>query len=261
LAPLSPIPLARLLLLFLLAGDNSDAKRDIRPERWTMKHRNSHLLIGYWSRSRRGRALPDQVDIDPRAIKRMLPHVFILEARDVANPVYRLAGTNLCDRFGRELRGINFLSLWEARARDTLVLLLGQSLTAKLPLCLSTMGETAQNAMMEMETVLAPLTFGSARPQRFLGITQFLGDTGQLGGSSITLQRLMGSKMVREGEPFSPDCDPPAPPPLASSRRAGPASYLRLVVSRPSPTLHCDVDEAMRNAIEGFAFASPEPIR
>jgi hypothetical protein len=218
-----------------------------------MKHRNSHLLIGYWSRSRRGRALPDQVDIDPRAIKRMLSHVFILEARDVTNPIYRLAGTTLCDCFGQELRGIGFLSLWEARARETLVLLLGQSLAAKLPLCLSTIGETAQSAMMEMETVLAPLTFGTASPQRFLGITQFLSDPSQLGGTSIALQRLMGSKTIRDGEPFHSDCDPPAPPPLAGSRRA---PHLRLVVSRDSPTLHCERYEAMTNAMECFAFAS-----
>jgi hypothetical protein len=225
-----------------------------------MKHRNSHLLIGYWSRSRRGRALPDQADIDPRSIKRMLSHVFILEARDVANPVYRLAGTTLCDRFGQELRGISFLSLWEARARETLVLLLGQSLGAKLPLCLSTMGETAQRGMMEMETVLAPLTFGSATPQRFLGITQFLGDSSQLGGASVALQRLMGAKTIREGEPSHSDYDPPAPPPLASSRGANRAPHLRLVVSRESPTLHCELDEAMTNAMESFTFASPSLV-
>jgi hypothetical protein len=226
-----------------------------------MKHRNSHLLIGYWSRSRRGRALPDQSDIDPRAIKRMLSHVFILDARDVANSVYRLAGTALCDRFGQELRGINFVSLWEARARETLVLLLGQSLAARLPLCLSTMGETAQSGMMEMETILAPLTFGSARPQRFLGITQFLGDTSQLGGASIALQRLMGSKTIREDEPSRSNYDPPAPPPLSGSRGAHRAPHLRLVVSRDSPTLHCELDDVMTNTMRGFAFASPRLVR
>ena len=37
-----------------------------------MKHKNSHLLVGYWSRLRKGREVPDQTDIDPRAIKRLL---------------------------------------------------------------------------------------------------------------------------------------------------------------------------------------------
>jgi hypothetical protein len=220
-----------------------------------MKHRNSHLLIGYWSRTRRGRNVPDQADIDPRAIKRMLSHVFILEARDTAHPVYRLAGTSVCDGFGQELRGADFLSVWEARARDTLVLLLRQSLVANLPVCLSSIGETARCAMIEMETVLAPLTFGSGAPQRFLGITQFLGDSSQLGGASIALQRLMGSKMIREGEPIQTNIEPPAPP-YDSGRRSGRAPHLRLVVSRDSPTLHCDLVDSVQSAINAFDFAS-----
>src|SRR6202012_5424443 len=69
-----------------------------------MKHRNSHLLVGYWSRLRKGRAVPDQTDIDPRAIKRMLSYIFILDASDITRPTYRLAGTSLCDRFGCELK-------------------------------------------------------------------------------------------------------------------------------------------------------------
>jgi len=29
-----------------------------------MKHKNSHLLVGYWSRLRKGREVPAQGDID-----------------------------------------------------------------------------------------------------------------------------------------------------------------------------------------------------
>jgi hypothetical protein len=219
-----------------------------------MKHRNSHLLIGYWNRTRRGRAVPDQSDIDPRTIKRMLSQILILEARDTARPVYRLAGTNLCDRFGQELRGANFLSLWEARARDTLALLLGQSLASNLPLCLSAIGETARCAMVEMETVLAPLT-----SQRFLGLTQFLGDASQLDGA-IVRQRLTGSKMIREGEPVHTDIEPPTPPPFESERRPGRLPHLRLVVSRDTPTLHRDMDQTIRSVIESFDFSRAENL-
>ena len=60
-----------------------------------MKHKNSHLLVGYWSRLRKGRDVPDQTDIDPRAIKRMLSYTFIVDATSIARPNYRLAGTAL----------------------------------------------------------------------------------------------------------------------------------------------------------------------
>ncbi len=218
-----------------------------------MKHRNSHLLIGYWSRLRAGRDVPDQSDIDPRAIKRMLSQVFILEARDPARPYYRLAGTTLCDRFGLELRGTSFYAHWEAQARDRLVLLLRQSLVMKQPLWLSAIGTTANCAMVEMETVLAPLTFGDGQPQRFLGIAQFLGDCSQLGGRPIAYERLIDSRLVCEQDPL----DPPAPPPFVGKPSAK-APHLRLVVSRDEPApLHCEMDGQMRALVTALDILRP----
>ncbi|HSZ10777.1 MAG TPA: PAS domain-containing protein, partial [Rhizomicrobium sp.] len=145
-----------------------------------MKHRNSHLLVGYWNRIRRGRAVPDQTDIDPRAIKRMLAYVFILEASDAARPVYRLAGTGLCERFGAELKGTNFLAHWEAQSRGVLSSLLAQALMLKQPVCLSSIAATAGCGMVEFETILAPVTFGDGEPARFLGMVQILTDVSAL---------------------------------------------------------------------------------
>ena len=214
-----------------------------------MKHRNSHLFMGYWSRLRAGRDIPDQSDINPRAIKRMLSQVFILDARDPARPFYRLAGTKLCDRFGLELRGTSFCAHWEAQARDRLVLLLRQSLQMKQPVWLSALGVTSNSAMIEMETLLAPLTFGAGPPQRFFGITQFLGDSVQLGGRPIAYERLIDSKMVWEHEPLDRPRDPPAP----LFGRSTKAPHLRLVVSRDSPvSMQCEMDAQMRNLVEAI---------
>ena len=224
-----------------------------------MKHRNSHLLIGYWNRLRAGRDIPDQAEIDPRAIKRMLSHVFILDARDAARPIYRLAGTTLCERFGLELRGTSFFAHWEARARDRLVLLLRQSLHMKQPVWLSAIGTTAQRGMIEMETVLAPLASGPGAPQRFLGIAQFLSDAAQLGGRPIAYERLIDCRMICEQEPSGRASEPPAPPPpqdpdLAAAR----LPHLRLVVSRDEPaTVHRDMDRGMRHLISALGVVRP----
>jgi hypothetical protein len=221
-----------------------------------MKHRNSHLLIGYWSRLRAGRDVPDQSEIDPRALKRMLSQVFILDARDPARSFYRLAGTKLCDRFGLELRGTSFYAHWEAQARDRLVLLLRQSLQMKQPLWLSAIGTTSNCAMMEMETVLAPLTFGQGAPQRFLGIAQFLGDSTQLGGRSIAYERLIDSRLVCEHEPLDRPQDPPAPP-FRPQRPSG-VPHLRLVASRDEPApLHREMDGQMRNLVAALELLRP----
>ncbi|MGH6888247.1 MAG: PAS domain-containing protein [Rhizomicrobium sp.] len=212
-----------------------------------MKHRNSHLLAGYWSRLRAGRDAPDQADIDPRALKRILPNIFILDSHNCARPDYRLAGTALCDRFGRELRGTGFLAHWEASAHEPLARLLALSLRNCQPVWLSATGTTAQCAVVEMETVLAPLAFGAGAPRRFLGITQFLGDLTPLGGKPIAYERLTGSGTVRENDVADP-MDPP--PPQFHSRFPVPAGpRLRLVVSHEPTTLHCDLDEGMQRLV------------
>lgn len=232
-----------------------------------MKHRNSHLLVGYWSRLRRGRDVPDQTDIDPRAIKRMLSYVFILEVSDPERPLYRLAGTSLCDRFGAELKGTNFLTQWEAQSRGPLGLLLKQALTTKQPICLSSIGASADCGMVEMETVLAPVSFGDGAPTRFIGMVQILGDVTQLAGRPIAFQRLVGSQLVREDEPLStydPPLPPPPPPGARPSLRSHPkAPHLRLVVSREkSATLHCDMDDDMQRLVRALDIVrTPSLVR
>lgn len=220
-----------------------------------MKHRNSHLLVGYWSRLRKGRDVPDQTEIDPRAIKRMLSYVFILEATDPARPVYRLAGTTLCDRFGHELKGTNYLTHWESQSRGALTALLRQALITKQPVCISSIGSSADCGMVEMETVLAPVTFGDAAPTRFIGMVQVLGDVTQLGGRPIAFERLVGSQIVYEDEPLSTFDGPPPPPPPPSDaiRRHPRAPHLRLVVNHDKPiSVHCEMDDMMQNLIKAL---------
>jgi hypothetical protein len=220
-----------------------------------MKHRNSHLLVGYWSRLRAGREAPDQSLIDPRAIKRMLPHVFILDASDCAHPTYRLAGTLLCDRFGFELKGTSFLAHWEAQSRETLVPLLHKSLASRHPVCVSAVGTAADCAMVEVETILAPLTFGAGVPSRFIGIAQVLGDSSALAGQAIAFERLVGYQIVCEDEPLVPSyLPPPPPPPLPEPVRSHPkAPHLRLVASREKPaTVHADMDQMIHRLIEAL---------
>lgn len=204
-----------------------------------MKHKNSHLLVGYWSRLRKGREVPDQTDIDPRAIKRLLSYTFILDYENPARPMYRLAGTGLCERFGFELKGTSFLAHWESQSTLSLISLLRHAMTARQPVCLSSVAATVDNGMVELETVLTPVSMNGGEPNRFFGMVQMLSDPAPLLGRAIAYERLVGSQLIQEEEPFLEDDrddhrpPPPAPPP---SLRAHPkAPYLRLVVSQESP--------------------------
>jgi hypothetical protein len=229
-----------------------------------MKHKNSHLLVGYWSRLRKGRAVPDQTDIDPRAIKRLLSYTFILDCENPARPIYRLAGTALCERFGFELKGTSFLAHWESQSGQSLASLLRQVLKASQPVCLSSIAATADNGMVELETILTPMSFNGGEPTRFFGMVQMLSDPTPLLGRSIAYERLVGSQMIQEDEPLSSyDQNRPPPPPPPPSLGAHPkAPYLRLVVSRDSPAfLHFgsgDLLQKMSDAIGRWRAANNE---
>ena len=200
-----------------------------------MKHKNSHLLVGYWSRLRKGREVPDQTDIDPRAIKRFLSYTFILDYENPGRPVYRLAGTALCERFGFELKGTSFLGHWESQSTTSLVSLLRQAMKTRQPVCLSSIAATVDGGMVELETILTPVSMNSGEPNRFFGMVQMLSDPTPLLGRAIAYERLVGSQLVQEDEPFTEN-DQNLPPPPPPSLRAHPkAPYLRLVVSQDGP--------------------------
>src|SRR5476649_1556458 len=200
-----------------------------------MKHRNSHLLVGYWSRLRKGRSVPDQTDIDPRAIKRLLSYTFILDCENPARPIYRLAGTALCERFGFELKGTGFLAHWESQSGLALAALLRQALQTNQPVCLSSIAATADNGMVELETILAPVSFNGGTPKRFFGLVQMLSDPTPLLGRAIAYERLIASQLIQEDEPlphYDQTLPPPPPPPSMILKSHPKAPYLRLVVNQ-----------------------------
>ncbi len=219
-----------------------------------MKHKNSHLLVGYWSRLRKGRDVPDQTDIDPRAIKRLLPYVFIVEADNPNRPVYRLAGTALCERFGFEMKGTGFLTHWEAQSSLALSSLLQQALFLKQPVCLTSIGATADCGMVELETVLLPIKFGEGKPTRFLGMIQIMSDVTQLYGRPISFQRLAASQIIREDDPVAlQNSNPPPPPPPPVYRSHPRAPHLRLVVNHDRPaTMNFEADAILERIYDVF---------
>ena len=146
----------------------------------------------------------------------------------------------MCERFGFELKGTSFLAHWESQSGMSLSSLLRQALKACQPVCLSSIAATADNGMVELETILTPVSFNGGEATRFFGMVQMLSDPTPLLGRSIAYERLVGSQIIQEDEPLSTydqdrDQPPPPPPPPPSLRAHPKAPYLRLVVSQDSP--------------------------
>jgi hypothetical protein len=77
-------------------------------------------LHSYWNEVRAGRLAPQRLEIEPSRIAGILSETFMLERIDAGTYQFRLAGTRLCEVFGSELRGKNFLAGWSDQDRRVL---------------------------------------------------------------------------------------------------------------------------------------------
>jgi hypothetical protein len=68
--------------------------------------------LSYWDGKRQGRRMPSRRDIDPAEIPQLLPHLLLVDVqRDPLDFRYRLVGTAVTARFGRDDTGARFSAL------------------------------------------------------------------------------------------------------------------------------------------------------
>lgn len=77
--------------------------------------RASNLIeqgLDYWDSKRAGRRMPARRDIEPTEILHLLPYVVLIDVeRDPIDFRYRLVGTAVASRFGRDHTGARFSAL------------------------------------------------------------------------------------------------------------------------------------------------------
>jgi len=82
--------------------------------------RAHEALFGYWAGLRKAGRLPGRRDLDPAAIKRLLPTVSLTEPTpDGRDFRIRLAGTGLYDVYGREITGRRLSDIYSPVAAET----------------------------------------------------------------------------------------------------------------------------------------------
>lgn len=133
-----------------------------------MKQPTNEILFDYWNEVRGARLAPTRFEIEPSRLARVLSETFILERASDGTFPFRLAGTRICEQFGRELRGENFLDLfgqdWRriAQALDT-------AREAGAVLVASIQAETADGRAVAFEAVVLPLMHPEHEVTRYLG--------------------------------------------------------------------------------------------
>ncbi len=155
-----------------------------------MQQQTSRQLYAYWDRVRNGRVAPRRFEIEPARIPGLLPETFIAEGAGLLGFRFRLAGTKICEYFGKELRGIDLLSLFGEEDRSQLGTVLraifadgavGHGLFRSF---------TASNREASFEFLLLPLIHTGETINRLLGGITPLEPPYWLGGEPLARHEL-----------------------------------------------------------------------
>jgi hypothetical protein len=171
-----------------------------------MKQKTSQILFAYWNGVRGERMAPRRFEIEPARIASILPETFILERLDSDTFLHRLAGTRLCEQFGYEFRGTNFLDGWGEEDRHTIAQQLAQASAQGGVLILDVeagvLDQTRPRVAFEM--TLMPLVHTSATVTRLLGSCSALEPPAWLGSERLTSRRLTAHHVVwPDGRPHA----------------------------------------------------------
>jgi len=134
-----------------------------------MKDKIIKQLFSYWDDLRGDRIAPTRAEIDPRKIKGTLEHTFILEAVKTGSPKFRLAGIEVCDLLGMELRGMPSHTLIEEIDRDDFNAIVAQVLATPQIVELRLQGQVAGGRHITGRMILMPLKDDQGALTRILG--------------------------------------------------------------------------------------------
>ena len=156
-----------------------------------MQQPTSRQLYAYWDRVRNGRVAPRRFEIEPAKIAAILPETFIVEDAGMLGYRFRLAGTKICEHFGRELRGADLLGLWEAKDRDALATLLRNVFTDAAAGHGLFRAYTSNGRAAGFELVLLPLIHTGEAINRVLGAITAIEPPFWLGAEPLLRQEIV----------------------------------------------------------------------
>jgi hypothetical protein len=162
-----------------------------------MKQTASLWLYTYWNSLRRGRIAPNRFEIEPMRIGPLLPETFILEANSDQTFRFRLAGTRVCETYGAELKGRDFLSLWpradDREALETLLLTIREDGSVAV---LELTGINEEGDKCRFEILLLPLIHAGERVNRIIGVLSPVDEPYWLGVKRLKTQVLDDLELI-----------------------------------------------------------------
>ncbi len=135
-----------------------------------MRTKSGREIFSYWNDRRGSRTAPARADIDPSAIRHLLPDLFVLTQMDDASLVFRLTGTRLYNLFHRDLRDNAFNAMWQEDSAGSACRIAQGVMERARPVLFDIQAESATaQASQEFEMLLLPLAAQPDRAPRLLG--------------------------------------------------------------------------------------------
>jgi hypothetical protein len=131
--------------------------------------KSSVAIFNYWNELRGSRDAPLRSEISPASIRGVLPDLFILEATPANGLRFRLAGTGVCNLFGRELRDQTFASLWSDGRSSVLADAVSDVMARIVPVLANATGYGKDGRQVVFEIMLLPLRSTHELCDRVLG--------------------------------------------------------------------------------------------
>lgn len=134
-------------------------------------------LLDHWEKLRAGRIAPMRSEIDPRQIENVLQYAFILERMNNSDIRFRIAGMQLCEIMGMEIRAMPATSIISTDGRQEFKTILNRLFDTPeiVELSLHSCPVTAINLSaglsdgLKAEMLLLPMTNEDGETSRILG--------------------------------------------------------------------------------------------
>jgi hypothetical protein len=156
-----------------------------------MQQPTSRQLYAYWDGLRNGRIAPRRSEIEPAMISQLLPETFIAERAKTGAFRFRLAGTRICQQFGRELRDTDLLGLWDDADREAVAALLHPVMTHAAVACGRFRAYAYDKREVNFELLFLPLIHQAERIDRLLGAVTAIAPPYWLGVEPLLRQELI----------------------------------------------------------------------
>ena len=130
-------------------------------------------LFEHWSALRQGVGVPNRCEIDPRVFPDALENTFIFERIAKGDFRARLAGMNLCDMMGMEVRGQSAAAFMQSDERDHIQKVLEQVLARPAIGELVLVGRDLSGTEFKVSMILLPLRSDMGEVNRVIGCISY----------------------------------------------------------------------------------------